>query len=178
MSARTLLAVAAMLALGAAPGRAQEPQSKPEPQPAASPAPRRASQPVNIKIDVALSDQRASEAPTRRTLGLIVADGALGRVRTQSDVVAVSGGVQLNIDAQPEILPTGKIRLAFNIQYDGPGPAEALKEPTRGTVVKTSMQQSLSLILDDGKPIVAAQSADPIGDRRVTVEVTATILRE
>ena len=34
--------------------------------------------------------------------------------------------------------------------------------------MKTAMHDSLSLILENGKPIVAAQSADPIGDRQVT----------
>ena len=47
----------------------------------------------------------------------------------------------------------------------------------RGTVVKTSTNESVALVLDDGKPVVAAQSADPITDRRVSVEVKATILR-
>jgi hypothetical protein len=32
-------------------------------------------------------------------------------------------------------------------------------------------------VLESGKPIVAAQSADPVGDRQVTIEVKATILR-
>jgi hypothetical protein len=35
----------------------------------------------------------------------------------------------------------------------------------------------VTLILESGKPMVAAQSADPIGDRQVTVEVRATVLR-
>jgi hypothetical protein len=33
------------------------------------------------------------------------------------------------------------------------------------------------LVLENGKPLVAAQSADPVGDRQVTVEVKATILK-
>ena len=33
------------------------------------------------------------------------------------------------------------------------------------------------LILENGKTMVVAQSADPVGDRQVTVEVKATILR-
>jgi hypothetical protein len=31
--------------------------------------------------------------------------------------------------------------------------------------------------LTDGKPLLISQSADPKGDRRVTVEVTATIVK-
>ena len=46
-----------------------------------------------------------------------------------------------------------------------------------GSLQKTSIQETLSLILESGKPVVAAQSADPVGDRQVTIEVKATILR-
>jgi hypothetical protein len=37
------------------------------------------------------------------------------------------------------------------------------------------VRENLSLVLDEGKPLVVAQSADPVGDRKVTVEVVATI---
>ena len=33
------------------------------------------------------------------------------------------------------------------------------------------------MILESGKPLVVAQPADPVGDRQVTIEVRATILR-
>jgi hypothetical protein len=33
------------------------------------------------------------------------------------------------------------------------------------------------VILDDGKPMIVAQSADPVSDRQVTVEVRAAILK-
>ncbi len=41
----------------------------------------------------------------------------------------------------------------------------------------TGIQENLSVNLDDGKPLVVAQSADPVSDRQVTVEVRATILK-
>ena len=39
------------------------------------------------------------------------------------------------------------------------------------------LHESVPVILENGKPMIAAQSADPIGDRQVTVEVKATILK-
>jgi hypothetical protein len=39
------------------------------------------------------------------------------------------------------------------------------------------LNESMTLILDSGKPTVVSQAADPISDRRIAVEVTATILR-
>jgi hypothetical protein len=138
----------------------------------------RVRQPVNIKIEFTLTDQRAGSAPIKRNISLIVSDGGSGMIRSQSEVIAV-GGVPLNVDVNPEILADGKVRLGFGLQYDWPAPLEAQgeKNVTRGTVAKTSMNDHVSLILESGKPMVAAQSADPIGDRQVQVEVKATVLK-
>ena len=43
--------------------------------------------------------------------------------------------------------------------------------------MKTAMHDKATVIVESGKPTTAAQSADPIGDRQVTVEVKATVLR-
>lgn len=146
--------------------------------PPAPAAPRREGQPVNIKVEFTLSDQRGGAPAVKRTVTVVVADGRNGFIRSSADVVGVAGGVVLNIDAGPELLADGKIRLGCNLQYDWPPPLEqADRSLPRGTVMKTVMHDSVSLILESGKPMVAAQSADPIGDRQVTVEVKATVLR-
>jgi hypothetical protein len=134
---------------------------------------------VNVKVEFTLIDQRGG-APIKRSVTLVVADMRGGSIRSQSDVMGVGGGVPLNIDTNPELLPDGKIRLSFTIQYDWPAPIEtgdARTAPPRGTVIKTSMHESVALILESGKSMVAAQSADPLGDRTVTVEVKATVLK-
>ena len=135
---------------------------------------------VNVKIDFTLTDQRAGGAPIKRTVSVVVADGFTGQIRSQSEAFGIGGNgqVPLNVDTSPELLAENKIRLAFSLQYDWPAPIEAGdRPPARGTVMKTSMHDSVSLILESGKAMVAAQSADPIGDRQVTVEVKATVLR-
>jgi hypothetical protein len=168
-----------------APGQPRGDQAAP-PTPAARtstpPTPRREGQPVNIKIDFTITDQRSSSAAAiKRTLTLIVADERTGSIRSQSAVFQV-GDVPLNVDASPVLLTDGKIRLGFNLQYDWPAPLETAaanptQQPPRGTVIKTALHDSVTLILESGKPMIAAQSADPIGDRQVTVEVKATVLR-
>ena len=40
-----------------------------------------------------------------------------------------------------------------------------------------SLNEMLSLILESGKPTIVSQAADPTSDRKITVEVTATILK-
>jgi len=180
----------------AQPGQAQPPQPAqaprartgaqtpeqpvPPPPPPAPPvaAARRNGQPVNVKIEFTITDQRGGGSAVKRTISVVVADLHTGQIRSVSDVAGISTGVlPLNVDTTPELLTDGKIRLGFNLQYDWAAPLDGSAPPARGTVMKTAMHDSVSLILESGKSMVAAQSADPIGDRQVTVEVKATILR-
>ena len=40
-----------------------------------------------------------------------------------------------------------------------------------------SLNERLSIIAESGKPIVVSQAADPASDRKITVELTATIMK-
>ena len=84
----------------------------------------------------------------------------------------------LNVDASPTLLADGKIRAGDQpaVRLAG-ADATGSSAPTRGTVASTSLHDQLTMILESGKSMIAAQSADPIGDRQVTVEVKATILK-
>ena len=144
------------------------------PAPAAPERPRREFQAINVKVDLTLTDQRGGSPAIKRTVTVLAADGYTGSIRTQSQVIQV-GPVPLNVDASPTLLADGKIRLAINLQYDWPAPTET--GSARGTVVSTSLHDQLMMILESGKPTIVAQSADPVGERQVTVEVKATILR-
>jgi hypothetical protein len=166
-------AMAQQTAPAPAPPRSATPAAAPA---APAPAPRRTGQPINVRIDLSINDQRAGSAPIKRTLSMVVADGMAGSIRSQSEVMAV-GAVPLNVDVSPDLLADNKIRLTLTLQYDWPAPIEAGRDAPRGTVVKTALRDSVTLILENDKPMIAAQSADPIGDRQVTVEVKATILR-
>ncbi len=205
MTARALVFTAVLLAATTASTLAQTPAPTPQPgqpaprargsvppaeprmaippgearatTPAAPAAPERArreGQPINIKVDLTLTDQRGGAQPIKRTVTVLAADGYTGSIRTQSQVVSV-GPVPLNVDASPTLLADGKIRVAVNLQYDWPAPTDV--NQARGTVVSTSLHDQLMLILESGKPMIVAQSADPVGDRQVTVEVKATVLR-
>jgi hypothetical protein len=79
--------------------------------------------------------------------------------------------VPLNVDASP-MVEGSRIRLDVAVEYNSVD-ASAAAKPYPKLVVK----QRLSLVLEDGKPMRVAQSADPLSDRRVSLAVTATILR-
>jgi hypothetical protein len=158
-----------------APDQARTPTPAAAPGP---PAPRRSGQPLNVKVDVTISDQAGSASPAlKKTVSVVTGDSMNGFIRSNAFYQEL-GLVPLNVDTEPEILGDGKIRLRVNLQYDLPNPARGGGDVAgAGSLKKTELRENLSLILESGKSIVAAQSADPVGDRQVTVEVKATILR-
>ena len=196
MTIRTLLVTACVLtaaaSLSAAPPQQATAAPRPAPrvqtpapqpgQPATAPAqaiappPRRTGQPVNVKIDVTLGDQRDGAPALKKTVSVVTADGMIGYIRTQAAYTS-AGEVWLNIDTEPEILSDGKIRARVNVQYDLPEKTQPTEASAYGRLVKTQIRENLALILESGKPITVAQSADPVGDRQVTIEVKATVLR-
>jgi hypothetical protein len=156
----------------AAPSAPAAPAARTAPE-----APKKAGQLVNVKIEFTITDERAGTQPAKRTVSLIVADAQRGSVRSEPSAFQVPGVLQLNVDAQPEIVSSGKIRLNFSFQYSAPTPGSLSGETPRGTVLTTNLRESLSLVVEDGKPLLVAQSADPTSDRTVSVEVKATILK-
>jgi hypothetical protein len=151
-------------------GPRQPGQPPPPPGPPAPPA--RRGQPINVKVEVVITDQRGAAAPTKKTVSVIVADQMTGLIRSEAMIPSI-GSAPLHVDAEPEILADGKIRLRFGLNYDLP--AEGQQASDR--IAKTSIRESVVLILESGKPLTVSQSADPVGDRQVMVEVKATVLK-
>jgi hypothetical protein len=185
MTTKPMLAVIAAL-LTAATLLAQEPAPKPSPGPSAKarpPAekpqarpdpPPRPGQLVNVRIDVTITDERGGQAPITKLVSLTVADRRDGFIRSSPQIQLPNfnaGQLPLNVDASPAI-EGNRIRLGLGLEYFAVEPATEAKQYNR-----TEIRDRLQLVLDDGKPMRVAQSADPMSDRRVSVEVTATILR-
>ena len=177
------IAVLLVSALAATMLMAQEPASKPAPKasprpaaapekPEARPQPARPGQLANVRIDVKITDERTGQAPQSKTLSLTVADRNDGYVRASANASGV-GTIPLNVDASP-VIEASHIRLGLTLLY-GSVDAAATGEARQNS--RRDFQQRLGLVLDDGKPLRVADSADPLGDRHISLEVTATILR-
>ena len=133
-------------------------------------------QPVNIRVDLAITESGGSAPPVKKTVSTVAADGFNGSVRE----LAATGGIgpnngptALNFDAQPFIQAGDKIRVGFTVQYTaGQGTAATEQHP------RTDIRLNLTLLLENGKALRVWEGADPVDkDRRVTVEITATTLR-
>ena len=149
--------------------------------------------PVNIRIEVSITDQTGTNPAAKKVVTMIAGDRQNTNVRSSASVpvksTVFSGppnaatttstysyrNVTINVDARPTIIqkdPT-KISVSFGLEYL-PKTAGTQEEMEPGM---TSWSERLSLILESGKPMVVSQAADPTSDRKITVEVTATILK-
>ena len=136
---------------------------------------------VNVKVEFTITDQIGSKPPTKKTMTLTVADKENGRIRTTTEYPVPRGNsfYYANAPLSVDVLPTidsGKIRLEFSLEYGltsdkDPGvPADA-----QGP--KSNVSERLSAILDSGVPLIIAQSSDAVTDRKLTIEVKATIVK-
>ncbi|MCC6164766.1 MAG: hypothetical protein IT182_15555 [Acidobacteria bacterium] len=147
----------------------------------------------NVKVDVTITEQAAKDSPVKKTVTLIVASGRTSSVRTTTNVPLVNGrdrDLPFNIDATVFVTQEGRVYLELRFLYTSvrgmlPMASEGLSdlEPTDDKFAKTArpshstVQDSLTLLLTPGVPVVAARSADAASDRTVTVEVKAEILK-
>jgi hypothetical protein len=147
------------------------------PRPQSPPAP--PAMPVNVRIDVVIIDEGGPEN-RREAVTMTASDREGASVRSDNNPNTLrpgsplSGDILFNADAMPIVsgLPAGKVRVRLVLEYWPVFVIEG-RDAVRGTRTRASS----NLILDDGKPMVVSDTTDPASNRRVRVEVTATILK-
>jgi len=164
-----------------------KPEAKAEPAAQAKAAPEPPGQPVNVKIEVSITDQTSDGTPAKKLVTMIVGDRQNNSIRSSASVpVRTQPGpgmpasynyrpVTINVDARPSIMPKEPNKILVNLRleyFPKSGGGREDMEPGMA-----SLNEQLSLILESGKPTVVSQAADPTSDRKITVEVTATILK-
>ena len=177
--------VEATLTLAAAPDQQTPPPIKPGSKPPATlPLPDQAPPPpgpvrklrgrdLNLQIELTISDQLGSQAPEKKVVSMLIADGTFGRIRASADAVrtGVPGmvGTGLNVDARPTVLEGDRVLVELTIEYS------PLREGSQVTQRPTVLNESLTVILQHGKPMLVSQAADPVTDRKISVEVRASV---
>jgi len=122
----------------------------------------------NVKLDVTITDSLSADQQTRKMVSMLVLDSRAGQVRS------AGGNAVINIDATPTILRDGRIYLRLTLEYQ---PELTAQQRTGVSSPLAMFNESLSLVVPDGKPIVASQSSDPRSERKVAVEIVATVVK-
>ncbi len=161
---------------------------------------------ANVRVDVTLTDQGSAGTPIRKSISLTVAEHSRGSVRSGVTIpvptttftpASEEGGgkpqpmtsyqyrdVGLSLDVQDVAVSGSLIRLRVAVEYNPVDEKTANQEglvpaPRSGPPAFARFTQSLTLVLEDGKPLTVAQSSDPVPGRTSTasLEVKATIVK-
>jgi hypothetical protein len=154
------------------------PQPVPAPVPAPGGLPFEAARKIrgkdlNVQIEITISDQAGSATPDKKVVTLLAADQTMGRVRANAHAQQANVGMvgtELNVDARPIILDNDRILLELTLEYSPLRQSPVTQQPT-------NLNEQISVILQNGKPLTISQAADPVSDRKMTVEVKATVLK-
>jgi hypothetical protein len=166
----------------AAPRAPQTPAGPSSPKTPAAPAlpapfvhvdPSAGGQPINIRVDVTLIDQTGTAPPQPKTVMVMLVDRALGQTRS------VFEDRIINVDARPE-LRDGRIRVSITVQSAPIRPlyiAVPVTPDAEGNKSDHTLdwRNSFSLLLENGKPMLALESSDQARNRKLSLEVKATI---
>jgi hypothetical protein len=154
------------------------PQGAPPPAPA-PPALVRSS--PNVRFDVTITDTGGAK-PVTKTLSLTIwAGNSSGSIRNSAQVpnpapptgtvqqYSPTIGIPLNVDVRAVTMVETGIRATVTVEYQ-PYVPEAKTQPGLVTTNATTL-------FIDGRKTPILVTADPISDRKTTIEVTATILK-
>lgn len=131
---------------------------------------------TNVQIELTITDQTGTATPEKKTVSMVASSGSWGRIRSAGGMRLEPGmppvSVDLNVDVRPLVSVDGPIQLELTIAYSPLGASAG-----DGKGKPPTVNQSLTVILQSGKPLVISQAADPVGDRKIIVEVKATVLK-
>jgi len=155
-----------------------KPQTAPPPElllPTPTAAPRKPrGRDLNLQIEVTISDQLGTQTPEKKVVSMLVADATFGLIRASADAQRTGVGMVgtgLNVDARPTVLEGDRILLELTVEYT------PFRESGQVTQRPTVLTEKLTVILQSGKPLIVSQAADPVADRKMSVEVRASILK-
>jgi hypothetical protein len=180
---KQLLAVAMLILMSAVPSAQQQPAPAPVPAPAApariapgEPAPTPPA--PNLRFDVVITDEGGGGPSTRKNISVIA--------RANNQTASVRSTGQLNA-SHPISVASRQQGIAIGLNVDVRGYVENGKIPARVTVdyqpywpeaksLPSSVRAQVDMVFDDGRRTLISQAADPLSDRRTTIEVTVTVM--
>ncbi len=153
----------------------------------------RAPFPPNVRVDVTITDQGGPNGtPIKKTIS--VTGSRTSSVRSGVNVPVPTTSMPsagapvtsynyktmgLSLDVRSVEVRDNKIRLLLVVEYSPLDETEKNSAALATPVSYSNFSQSFDVVLEDGKPIMAAQTSDPVPsrDRKLSVELKATILK-
>jgi hypothetical protein len=123
---------------------------------------------ANVRVELTITDQAGAATADKKVVMMLVADAAFGRIRS----VANNASAALNVDVRPLLLEGDRIQLELTIEYN-PILPEGIPAPRR----PSGLNEQITVMLQNDKPLTISQAADPVSDRKMTVEVRAGIAK-
>lgn len=136
---------------------------------------------TNVQIELTLTDQQGTQTPEKKTVSMIVSSGSWGKIRSAANVMVPGEQpyvVDLNVDARPFVSAANEnqVQLELTFVY-APGKSTSEVKDISSRQRPSNINQSQTVILTSGKPLIVSQAADPVNDRKVVIEVKATVLK-
>jgi hypothetical protein len=116
----------------------------------------------NVRLDLSITDQRGDRGATPKVVTLTLGEGDSGKIRT------VRENVLLNMDAAVQTRREGHLWVSLTLEY---------RAPDSDGKELLALSESFAVYVEDGKPLVVSQSADPTSDRKIKVEIKAAVLK-
>jgi hypothetical protein len=180
---KQLLHTLGLVALLVGAAQAQTAPAAPPKEQEARPAPKppEPAQLVNVRIELTILDQMGPGEPAKKLVTMHVADRGNAFIRTNGRIVTKEGwrDVMINVDARPVVLrgKEGSVQVDLNLEYRPVSSPPAPGSQGEPAASQTGATERISTILESGKPLLISQAADPSSDRRISVEMKATILK-
>lgn len=131
----------------------------------------------NVRLELTITDQSASGQPVKKVVTMLLAERGTGRVRSGGEVYRAGTEqapgsqyipVTLNADANVSAVDGERVRTHITVEY---------MPASTGAHRMSMLNQTVDVVLTNGKPTLIVESADPTSDRKVTLQATATIVR-
>lgn len=123
---------------------------------------------TNIQLELTITDTMGG-TPTTKKVSMIILNSSNGMIRT----TAADNSHWLNVDAMATAYQTGLIGVRLSFEYTPPPTGTEGRSDSRAP----RLNESLTVVVVAGKPLVISQSADAASDRTVTASITATVVK-
>lgn len=127
--------------------------------------PEQGGQPINIRLDVSVTDRTGEGAAQPKSLMVMLVDRAMGQTRAAFQDRSIA------VDARPTIID-GRIRVSVTLQSEN---SRLMHMPGAERDATLDWRNSFSLLLENGKPMLALETMDAVTKRQMSIEVKATI---